>query len=334
MAIFLLAAVRITAYFLHEMQHTQNNARNSTRPQGIVSSFRSLLAGVLVLFLSASVPAHATLLINDSFSDGDRLSQNLPGSAHWYSGGPNSNVSVTNGMLAFANSAGGKATAMSYFNPTDLQVGQSLTLSFDYSFSQVANGDNSFMFGVYNSGDAHVTGDNINFNNAVFNNYTGYATSGVFGPDPSGPGRDHIEARDLTGRNLLSIGTYTEGTEYLQSGAATPGEIYTASMQIARTASGIVVESKIGNNTIVQKYSSEMFTKFDSVGIFANGNAGTFYLGNVTLDYTGAPEPSSFFAMFLFGMAVFGKPLLRKAKSHSLKSAWRRFCPFSQPTPA
>jgi len=207
---------------------------------------------VALLFAGFLPQARATLILNDSFSDSSRTNQSLPNSANWVTGGPSNNATVSNGALTFKDASAGQATAMTYFSAVDLQVGESLTLSFNYSFTQVANADNSLMFGLYNSGGSYVTKDGLGFNNSIFNSYTGYATSGVFGVDPSGPGRDHIEARDKLGNNLLSIGTYSEGPETIQSGAATPGQTYTAWMQISRTAAGITVASTIGNSTLSQ----------------------------------------------------------------------------------
>lgn len=219
---------------------------------------------------------------------------------------------MTDAGLTFQDASAGQATAMANFNPVTLQVGQSLTLSFTYSFAQTATGDNNFLFGLYNSGGFSLAKDGLGFNNALFNNYTGYATSGVFGVDPSGPGRDHIETRDKTGHNLLSIATYTEGMEHIQRGGATPGQMYEASMAIARTVEGITVESRIGASDIVQTYTAGLFTTFDAVGIFASGNTGVFTIDDVKLDYAGLPEPSSFLAITLFGMAVFSGAIWSK----------------------
>ena len=282
-----------------------------------------MFAVCLLLLLGAR--SHAVILLNDTFADGERFTQGLPDSAHWYVGGASSTASVSaDGRLAFLDASGGKATAMAYFNPTQLLVGQSITLSFNYSFSQVANGDNNFLFGLYNSGGVRLAGDNLGFNNALFKNYTGYATSGVFGPDPSGPGRDHIEARDKVGNNLLSIALYNEGAESRQTGGATLGQIDVASMQISRTGAGITVVSRVGNNQFSQQYNtSEMFTSFDTVGIFSNGNTGTFTMDNVRVDYLGIPEPSTFGAIALFGLAAFGKTVCG-----TIKAAWLKMLSF------
>ena len=273
--------------------------------------------------------AQATVLINETFSDGERLTQSQPDSLHWYTAG-NSNTTVASSSagLTFLDTTNSQAGALAYFNAVNLNVGESLTLSFNYSFQQIANGDNNFMFALYNSGGSYVSKDGTGFNSATFNSYTGYAASGVFGSDPSGPGRDHIETRDKLGNNLRSLGTYTEGKEYIQTGAATPGEIYGASLQIARTAEGITAESKIGNTVVIQKYTTELFTQFDTVGIFANGNAGVFTMNDVKLDYAGVPEPPSFWAMAFLGMVVFGRvanhKLLRLSKKLSKNSGSAR----------
>ena len=294
------------------VKNTQNNACQK-RGHGGTSLVLFFAFLVLALF---SARAGATVILRDAFSDGSYTNQALPGSADWYIGGPTPNMSISpTAGLSFADASGQKATAMAYFTPTELAIGASLTLSFDYSFTQVANADNAFMFGLYNSGGSYLTKDSsLSFNSQVFNNYTGYATSGVFGADPSGSGRDHIEARNLPGKNLLSIGTYTEGQEYKQVGAATPGEIYTASMSIARTAAGLTVTSHIGNTTMTQTYTSAMFTKFDAVGIFSNGDSGSFTMDNIQLDYVGAPEPSVFYALALFGASIFGRASVRSAR--------------------
>lgn len=286
------------------MRNTHNSADSAGKYRGGGDTLALAVICLLLSFLS--VTARATVLINDTFSDGDRTSQSLPGSAHWYAGGDSSSVSVTNQALTFNSSNSG---VMAYFNAQTLSVGASLTLTFDYKFSQVSNADNAFMFGLYDSTGSQVAKDGVDFNAPTFRNYVGYATSGVFGLNPAGPGLDHIEARDINNKDLLNMDSYTEGNTAVQSGAATPSQFYTASMQISRTAAGIVVESKIGNTDMIQTYSSGMFTKFDTVGIFSNGNAGTVTMDNVHLDYMGAPEPSSVFAMALLGMFVFWKPL-------------------------
>ena len=261
---------------------------------------------IVVIFMAlAGLRAGATVIVNESFSDGERVLQNPPDSLHWYTSTASQKATVTDGALNIT----GKGGVMAYFNPVQLQVGDSLSLSFNYSYTDALATENSLMFGLYDSGGSYQTKDAVGFNNKIFENYTGYATSGVLGADTSATGLDHIEARDQTGHNLLSLDTYTVGSSAKQSGGATPGEIYAAAMRITRTAEGITVESKVGNTEMVQTYTSEMFAKFDSAGIFSNGNSGTFSIDNVKIDYAGAPEPSTFIAIAAFGLAVFSRSL-------------------------
>ena len=272
-----------------------------------------LLAGAL--YLCWGLPAHATLLLDDTFADGDRTTRLLPTSAQWYTGGPSSIVSVNSASgLTFTETKSATATALAYFNPTTLQVGQSLALSFSYSFQKTAVSDNDFQFGLYNSGGQYLTKDGTGLNNAIFNNYTGYATSGVFGIDPSGLGREHIEERfAAAGNNLNSMGTYTEGQVHIQRDAATPGEIYEASMQITRTAAGMTVVSNIGSTQSVQQFAGTATFQFDTVGIFSNGNTGVFTLDNVDVNFMGvAPEPATSAALAALAMLAVGGALRRR----------------------
>jgi len=288
---------------------------------------RTLFLGA-ALCCAMALQAHATVLLNDTFADGNRTTQSLPGSAQWYVGGASStaSVSASSGLTLTQNKAG-IGTAVAYFTPTALQVGATLELTFSYSFHTAAVADNNFQFGLYNSGGSHLTQDGLGFNNSLFNNYTGYATSGVFGVDPSGPGRDHIESRGLAaGNNLLSMGTYTEGKTYIQQGAATPGEIYQASMQIARTASGITVTSQIGSTQMVQQYTGTGVTQFDAVGIFSNGNTSSFTFDSVRVEVVGnAPEPSVAAGIVLLGVAGIS-PALRRRIADFLEKRKSGFC--------
>lgn len=288
----------------------------STKRSGFRKTARTSLGVALCLFLG--VFGHqlgATILLDDTFSDGNRTAINLSTSAQWFVGGASSVASVNSATgLTLTQTGAAQATALGYFNATTLQVGQSLELSFSYSFKNAAVADNAFQFGLYNSGGQYLTKDGTGFNNNVFKNYTGYATSGVFGIDPSGLGRDHIEERlPLAGNNFNSMGTYAEGLEHIQQGAATPGEMYEASMRITRTASGMTVTSQIGTAQIVQQFAGTAATQFDTVGIFSNGNTGVFTIDNVKVDLMGvAPEPPTAAGVALLGMAAAVNKLRRR----------------------
>ena len=241
--------------------------------------------------------AHSQVLVNDDFSDGERLTQNLPGSLHWYIGGAN-NASVSNGSLLLTADVGGSTPnsihdgTLAYFtaagSPLTLTVGQSLTLSFAYSYSNFDSGDWNFRFGFFNSGGLRTTTDNSGFNNAIFNGYTGYQATGVLGPDPSGPGRYKIAQRNLTANNLLTTTSYSIlGANVKQTAGTNLGQTYSASLTINyANATNMILTSVIAGQTLVRTNLSGLSTNFDTVGIFAPGTPGNFTISNVRIALT------------------------------------------------
>src|ERR1700728_767883 len=102
-----------------------------------------LAAGSLLLQLHR---AGGQVLLNDGFLDGERLTQNLPTSAHWYSGGASSKVSFGEGGLILSGDTGGGTTGsihgggLAYFTvagaPVSIVIGESITLSFEYGYAE------------------------------------------------------------------------------------------------------------------------------------------------------------------------------------------------------
>ena len=279
-------------------------------------------SGLLAFF---NMPVCSQVLLNDNFSDGERLTQNLPGSAHWYSGGLSGNVSAGSDALVFTGDSGGSTPGsihgggLAYFtaagSPVSLSIGQSMTLSFDYSYGQVDQTDWHFGFGLYNSGGSRVTTDNTSFNNAVFNAYTGYEAAGIFGTDPSGLGRYKIAERNLTANNLLSTTAYTIlGSNVKQIGGASAGTTYTASLTLTYAdATDMVLSSVIAGQTLVRTNTIGLVKSFDTVGIFAPGTPGTFTFDDVQVAVTSVPEPSALMLVVTGVLAVTGTRLFRRS---------------------
>jgi len=257
------------------------------------------LAVVLAFF--GGSPVRGAVLLNASFSDGDRLTQNLPNSARWYSGGASNNVSAASGALVFTGDSGGSSPGsihgggLAYFTaagkPISLAVGQSLTLSFNYSSSQSDSGDWDFGFGLYNSGGLRIAADNSGFNNSIFNKYTGYEAAGILGPDISGLGRYKIASRTLSGNNLLASSFYTIfGGNVKQIAGTNAGQTYAASLTLsAINATNLVLTSVIAGQTLTRTNVSGVVTNFDTVGIFAPGAPGTFTVDNVAVTVSNIP---------------------------------------------
>jgi hypothetical protein len=119
------------------MRHFWSNAK-----------FGFYIAGILAFF---NTSVRSQVLLNDNFSDGERLTQNPPGSAHWYSGGLSSNVSASSDALVFTGDVGGRTPGgihgggLAYFtaagSPFSLSIGQTMMLSFDYGYAQIDSTD-------------------------------------------------------------------------------------------------------------------------------------------------------------------------------------------------
>jgi len=123
----------------------------------------------LLLALLPLAAAAQTVIINDTFSDGDRLNSNLPDSAAWYS----SSTTVSHATIVdtgggnFALELSGTTTARqvaTFFTPVSLAVDEMLTLSFDFtSIVAVPITDNVLRVGLVNgatpqTGDSQIAG--------------------------------------------------------------------------------------------------------------------------------------------------------------------------------
>jgi hypothetical protein len=266
------------------------------------AKFGFCMAALLAFF---SIPVRGQVLLNDNFSDGERLTQNPPNSVHWYSGGLSNNVSASSDALVFTGDVGGSTPGsihgggLAYFtaagSPFSLSIGQSMTLSFDYSYGQIDSADWHLEFGLFNSGGARTATDDTGFNSSSFNAYTGYAAAGVLGPDPSGPGRFKIAERNLTANNLLSTLSYTIlGSNVKQTGGASAGITYDASLTLYYAdATDMILTSVIDGETLTRTVTGGLFTSFDTVGIFAPGTPGSFTFDDVNVSVISVPEPSN-----------------------------------------
>ena len=96
-----------------------------------------LLPFVAVVLASASaLRAQPTTLISDTFTDGDRVTQNLPSSLAWYTGtDARLNLGVRNGALALVSNGRGR-DVWGYFPTVTLNIGDSLTFTMDFRWTQ------------------------------------------------------------------------------------------------------------------------------------------------------------------------------------------------------
>ncbi|MEI6194508.1 MAG: InlB B-repeat-containing protein, partial [Verrucomicrobiota bacterium] len=137
-----------------------------------ITSLSTLASGLLALTLLAAAPlAQAEVLLNDTFSDNARTTQNLPTTAAFYL---RSSAASPNGINPTLNTSGGNITASSttssgstirdhyvaYFTAPGaaraLAVGETMTLSVQVNASSFASTDatRQFRLGLFNSAHA------------------------------------------------------------------------------------------------------------------------------------------------------------------------------------
>lgn len=164
----------------------------------------------LLGLLTCAQLAHAqsavqTVIVNDTFADGDRTTSQLPGSAQWFSSSVASSLVVTDEALAFSTLTGGRH-ALAHFPAQSLTVGESIEFSFDFrtstGFIDQASG---LRFGLYSTNANNpVTEDNVNSSS-----YIGYAITTNGNPTVGGSNPTQVRKRSTTsGQLITSTGAY------------------------------------------------------------------------------------------------------------------------------
>jgi hypothetical protein len=287
---------------------------------------RSLALTGLLLTIP-TVQTQAAVLLNDTFSDSDRTTQSLTGSAEWGfapNGGSNTNanLSATTGALVYTPQAAGTAQqSTAYFtasgSPAALAVGETITLTFDFTLTSLgAASENGLRFGLFNSnGTRYASGFStatLPFSNlAIFQPTTGFFTTANLGAT-SGTSTFGVREGNSSASNTTPFG----GSSTITGASTTSGYLglvagttYTASLSITRsTATSAFVSTTINGFTQsgTDTTSSASRMSFDTVAILSGsaivpaGN--TFTVDNVNV--TVVPEPA------VTGLGAFGLLLL------------------------
>lgn len=280
-------------------------ARQSTR----------LLGTAAIWFALSAASTQAAVLLNDTFSDNERNTQSLPGSAEWGfapNGGSNTNanLSATTGALVFTPQ--GTAVAQhstAYFTPSGspavLADGETITLTFDFTATALgASTENGLRFGLFNSnGTRYAAGFStatLAFSNvAVFQPTTGFFTTANLGATAGtasyGIRRGNASASNTTpfgGSGTIAGASTTAGYLGLVAGTS-----YTASLSITRnSATEAFVSTTINGFTQSATTTATAGTlSFDSVTILGGSaitpTGNTFVVDNVNV--TVIPEPTA-----------------------------------------
>lgn len=286
------------------------------------TQLRHLLATTLVA--GSAVFAHAqTTLLNDTFADGDRTTQNLPASAAHYFGTTDSNgtVAVASNALQFsyAGTTNTLTQAVSYFSPGGspiaLSIGDTLTASFTLSGTNIANAADTLRIGLYNSGGNRVSADTSGIADAAFNSYTGY---GLWANMGTGTNTTDLVRRTGTSSTLFAGGAHPNIVGSTATLGYAADTTYTLTFEIEYTSASSVsltfTDSKGYSKTATDTVG--LFTSFDTFALFlSNGGAVTDYtVDNIFISTTAAiPEPSTYAA--LIGAGVLGLAAWRRRRT-------------------
>jgi hypothetical protein len=248
---------------------------------------RLKLFGGLLLASIAWLRAQPTTIINDTFADGERVTQNLPSSVAWYTvNAARLNLAVRNGALTLVGNNNDR-DVWGYFPTITLGIGDSLTFTVDFRWTNNPPVQSTPAFKIalcYSNGLAPRRADGA----IPIGPYQGYAnftnpadaSAGTNirkrdGPAASLPASLLLEQTDgadnITVWNSLRAGL--AGTQQ----ANTP---YTAVLKVTRTGADTanITTSITGgtlspNNTIVATDTSNIVFNFDTVAIDAADSA-------------------------------------------------------------
>lgn len=248
---------------------------------------RLLLAAAAVALVALVAPAlraQPTTLLDDTFTDGDRTTQNPPASLAWYApGAAVSTIGVRNNALTLVANDNDRLM-WGYLPALSLAIGDSLTFTVDFSFNRLQPaGTGAFKIALCSSnGLAPKRADGGPPNGA----YLGYAsftnpgdaTAGTRLRKRSGPAAGNATATLLElsdGATDVIWATFGANRTGL-AGALQPNTRYTKTLRLTRTgvdsmrvATSISGGTLAASNALTEIDPAAIFTQFDTIAIGA-----------------------------------------------------------------
>jgi hypothetical protein len=276
---------------------------------------RSRFVGLALLATSLPALASAAVLLNDTFSDGERATQTLANSAQWFASSAATNLTVASGALSLTTGASG-THALAYFtssgSPVTLGIGESLSLTFDITLAGPTSVVGGLRIGLFNSGGTRISADGGGASNTAYTDDSGYMATVAPVGSATSPFNNTLRVYDgrlTTGSTALLASTSNPpyATVLLSGNVANKNfnaanvynAIYTLSrtsateMSISLSYTGIF-SSDLSASTIsiTTVDNASIATSFDTVAFYSHSGAtSALTLDNVVVSYV--PEPSA-----------------------------------------
>lgn len=305
-----------------------------------------ILTLLSLLTLSPLPFAQAQLLVNETFSDGDRTTNSPPTSLAWVVGAHRDPGTSAHGTLTVASGAmtldhtqsdgvSSFAAVLGYFtpggSPVSLNVGESLSLTFDVSFQGGAfpNSGGAFRWALMNSNNSRLTADQAGnsapgiSSGSIFNNWRGYEGQSPINPSLTGSTNLLTRERTGTGSGLFDSGQFsTFGSSAVQEPLIEEGLTYEGSLTLTRTGSGVEVVAGLGDVfSVMVLDSTTPVTSFDTIAFFTVPDlTHDITFSNIQLNLAAVPEPSTWI-MGLAGFGLLGRIVLRGLRRRQLLQA-------------
>jgi hypothetical protein len=248
-----------------------------------------------------SVSGQTVVYLNDTFSDQDRSTQSLPDSAQWFVGAHHSTASsaygtldTTNGNLVLDRTTGSAisyAAAWAHFapsgSPVTIPVGQTMTLSFDVTFTGGAFSSvdrvGEFRFALFNSNGSRVAADFAGANESgissgtTFSGWRGYEGQAPVDDNLTGTGTADflVRKRTGTGNGLFTSSNWSPTNTSSSTAVTEPlfaaDQTYTGSLTLWRMDdSTVAVQASLGGVTTgVRLDNTTPVFQLDTVAFFA-----------------------------------------------------------------
>jgi hypothetical protein len=281
------------------------------------------------LFLAATTSATAAVIINETWTDGERATQDLPNnSMAWFTSASSSTLTATTGAMTQVTGTSGRH-ALGYFtdfgSPVSLAIGERITVSFVVVFNRataLGTTDNGFKVGLYDgSTGTRVAIDSHGGTSAstTFDNYFGYAAMTNIGLADG----NKASIRERTSViNQAFIGSTTPYTTLGNNGGPAqlfePGVEYGGLFSIERVDDALLSLTftmsggAIADYTITRTDETPSAIAFDTVAFHMNSNqADSFTLKQVEISIV--PEPAHF-ALLLGALGLLGVLIRRRLR--------------------